>query len=193
MAREIMTELSESGSNESLPPDSIEPTSIDSDSDTALLPYARGIAASEVSKAVFSRFLPTSLASLAAVLGVLGVLGSPPLLEVVGVILGSCALMSAGYWVGLSALQRWLFPDAEVTGRRSLVAGVFSPIGLITVVMLGGGAGMLEGLGLMFVSGIVMALLMFFAWLSPTPDRLLDEKYLPAGAASEPCLESQSV
>ena len=63
-----------------------------------------------------------------------------------------------------------------------------SPILLFIVMTTGLSLGGLEAAGLLILIGMVMAGLMFFAWLTPTPDSVYEAETEPAddllGAAS---------
>ena len=78
--------------------------------------------------------------------------------------------MATGYWAGLEVMRRWLYPDAAVDGRRSVIAGFMSPVALFILWTFSTGLGAWETLILFGLIGFVMAVLMFFAWLTPTPD-----------------------
>jgi hypothetical protein len=170
-------ELSLAGSSSTSETDPLKPPS-----------YDRGVATSEVARATLTRFLPASLLSLGTVFVVINasLLGSRVvdiLLMVFGATLGAGVLLAGGYWTGLTLLRRWLYPDAEISGRRSIIAGLMSPLGLFISVVLGAGVRPAGAFLITFVVGLVMALAMFFAWLSPTPDLLStsDERYLEDG------------
>jgi membrane associated rhomboid family serine protease len=90
--------------------------------------------------------------------------------------------LAMGFGLGLLGLHRWLFPDSEVAGRRGLIAGLLSPVAML-------GAGLLTRiLGMVplpqpalvsFLVGIFMALVLFFPWLSPTPEEKRSDRYEP--------------
>ena len=158
---------------------------------TELMPYERGISLSRVLKGTATRFLPGSVIGMGALSALIppGGLSGIRLLEMV--LLHQVGPLALGFGLGLVGLHRWLYPDSEVQGRRSLVAGLLSPIAML-------GAGVFTAvLGLVplpqpgivsFLVGIVMALAMYFPWLSPTPEEKRPGKYerdqpgqLPAG------------
>ena len=62
--------------------------------------------------------------------------------------------------------------DAEIEGRRSFIAGIMSSVAASIVVAVGPSTPVL--LPVFFLLGLVMAVLMFFAWLTPTPERMPD-------------------
>jgi hypothetical protein len=83
--------------------------------------------------------------------------------------------LAIGFGLGLFGLHRWLFPDSEVTGRKSFIAGLLTPIAML-------GAAVLLQLQPAIASllvGIVMAVGMFFPWLSPTPEERRSSRYEP--------------
>ena len=83
--------------------------------------------------------------------------------------------LAIGFGLGLFGLHRWLYPDSEVTGRKSFIAGLLTPIAML-------GAGVLLQLQPAFLSllvGIAMAVGMFFPWLSPTPEEGRSNRFEP--------------
>jgi hypothetical protein len=158
---------------------------------TELMPYKRGVSLSKVLKGTIARFLPGSVIGMGALSALIppGGLSGLRLLELL--LLHQVGPLMIGFGLGLLGLHRWLYPDSEIQGRRSLVSGLLSPIAML-------GAGVFTGLlglvplpqpGLVsLVVGIVMALAMFFPWLSPTPEEKRPNQYekdqlsqLPAG------------
>lgn len=158
---------------------------------TELMPYERGISLSKVLKGTIGRFLPGSVIGMGALSALIppGGLGGLRLLELL--LLHQVGPLMIGFGLGLVGLHRWLYPDSEIQGRKSLVAGLLSPIAML-------GAGVFTGLlgivplpqpGLIsLLVGIVMALAMYFPWLSPTPEEKRPDQYekdqfgqLPAG------------
>ena len=90
-------------------------------------------------------------------------------------ILTSAGALTLGFGAGLVALRRWLYPDAKVNGRRSFIVGVIAPVVVFIIgAMLGTGYRMALWLGALFLASLSLAVLMFFAWLTPTPERMLD-------------------
>jgi hypothetical protein len=158
---------------------------------TELVPYKPGISFKEVVKGTIGRFLPGSVIGMGVLTAIIppGGLSGLRLFELL--LLHEVGPLVIGFGLGLLGLHRWLYPDSDVTGRRSFVAGILTPIAML-------GAGVLIGLlGLMprvqpglvsLIVGIVMALAMFFPWLSPTPEEKRSDRYesdgpeqLPAG------------
>jgi hypothetical protein len=148
------------------------------DETTDLVPYERGISLREVAKGTLARFLPGSFIGL----GVLQVLlplrvpyGPLALAELLLLEVGALVI---GFGLGLVGLHRWLYPDSEVAARKTFVAGLLSPMALII-------AGTLNRIlqvdfALVFLLvGVVMALGMYFPWLSPTPEGKRSDRYEP--------------
>lgn len=149
---------------------------------TGLIPYVQGIALSKVVKGTLTRFLPGSVIGMGALSAVIppGGFGGLRLLEFL--LVHQVGPLAIGFGLGLAGLHRVLYPDAEVAGRRGLVAGLLSP-----VAMLGAGV-FTQLLGIVplprpalvsFLVGIVMALVLFFPWLSPTPEEKRPDRYEP--------------
>ena len=140
---------------------------------TELMPYKRGVSLGKVLKGTIARFLPGSVIGMGALSLLIppGGLSGFRLLELL--LLHEVGPLMIGFGLGLFGLHRWLYPDSEVQGRRSLVSGILSPIAML-------GAGFFTGLlglsplpqpGLVsLVVGFVLALAMYFPWLSPTPE-----------------------
>jgi hypothetical protein len=139
-----------------------------------LRPYERGIESGEVVKATLGRFMPASLLSLlGSVIGMAVLSGSTIPSEIIFVPMMAVPLV-AGFGVGLEALRRFLYPDANLSGRRSVIAGILSPFAFFSVmVFLEQFGGAFLGLVAMVVIGVVLAVSMFFAWLTPTPADML--------------------
>ena len=147
---------------------------------TGLVPYERGISLREVTKGTLTRFLPGSVLGMGALSLIIppGGVGGLQLLELV--LLHQVGPLAIGFGLGLVGLHRWLFPDSEVSGRRGLLAGVLSPVAML-------GAGVLtQVLGMdalaqpalvSLLVGVTLALVMFFAWLSPTPEEKRPDRY----------------
>jgi hypothetical protein len=118
---------------------------------------------------VLKRFLPASAASLGGIGAGLSLFSSTfglPQLLVLGV---EVAGLTLGFGMGLAGLGRFLFPDANVDRRRSVVAGLCSPLYLGLVSLFTQGSGILEIAGWSALVGIGVATAMFFPWLSKTP------------------------
>ena len=139
----------------------------------SLLPYERGVSLGEVTKGALSRFLPGSLIGLGWLTTVaLDLSVSDQVLASTGGLLGLAGALTLGFGLGLAGLRRWLFPDAKVSGRKSFVAGLLSPVAAFIGATLSGGLSGLEIPFVMALVGALMALGMFFAWLSPTPEHM---------------------
>ena len=69
-------------------------------------------------------------------------------------------------------MRRWLYPDAKMTGYRSFVAGLFAP----SVWFIWGGLGLrvseVVAWSMFPLLGLVLAVVMFVAWLTPTPEEM---------------------
>ncbi len=154
---------------------------------TELVPYGRGISLREVVKGTLGRFLPGSVIGmgvLAAIIPPAG-LDLPRLLELL--LFHEVGPLVTGFGLGLLGLHRWLYPDSEVTGRRSIVAGFLTPIAMLGAGVLTGLLGMVpqpQPAAVSFLVGIAMALAMYFPWLSPTPEEKRSDRY----AADQPDL-----
>ena len=75
-------------------------------------------------------------------------------------------------------IRRWLYPDAQIDGRRSFIAGIMSPAAVFIVGVFAGPLfSGLQLLAMLFSVALVSAVLMFFAWLSPTPDDMRSPEY----------------
>jgi hypothetical protein len=154
-----------------------------------LVPYERGLSLSQVARGTLVRFLPGSAIGMGALSVIIppGGLGGLRLLELL--LVHQVGPLAVGFGLGLLGLHRWLFPDSEVDGRRGFVAGLLSPVAIL-------GAGVLtQLLGLVplpqpalvsFIVGVVMALGMFFPWLSPTPEEKRSGGYEPDPPAQLP-------
>ncbi len=89
-----------------------------------------------------------------------------------GIVLSIMALNTtsviAGYGAALAVMRRWLYPDAGVDGRRSVVAGLFSPLALgIASAFMQGAQRPTQALASV-LAGAAMALVLYFPWLQPT-------------------------
>jgi hypothetical protein len=131
---------------------------------------SRGIQREEAVRATLTRFLPSSILSLGIGFLLLEVpVGAETLEFIVGTLLLSGAT-TIGYGLGLEGLRRWLYENANVAGRRSVVAGLLSPLAVFIGAVLFQGLGTIGGGLLFLLVGIVMALVMFFPWLTPDAD-----------------------
>lgn len=130
----------------------------------------RGLADETVRRGVLKRFLPASVGSLAILGAGLSLLG-PNLGLLQAMILGLEAIsLTFGFALGLTGLKRLLYSDAAVDGRRSVVAGLCSPLylGLVSIFTQGHGLFGIAALSTLVGAGIALA--MFFPWLSRTPE-----------------------
>lgn len=132
--------------------------------------YERGIGLSSVVRGTLNRFLPASALSCGVLFWFIGLRPDLTLAEAMltlGMIIGPLAV---GFGMGLEGLRRWLYPDAEVDGRRSVIAGLMSPLVMFIVMTFGRGFSMVEAAALFTLIGMAVAMIMFFAWLTPTPE-----------------------
>jgi len=138
--------------------------------DSALVPYERGLPFSSVFIGTLGRFLPGSAGIISAV-GLLALIHDPSRWPILFGLVGlEVAGLTVGFGMGLEGLRRWLYPDAGVEGRRSIVAGLCSPLALAIVSVFSQGASLSDIAVFSTLAGTIMALLMYFAWLSPTPE-----------------------
>ena len=91
--------------------------------------------------------------------------------------------MTVGYGVALLAMRRWLFPDARPDSLRSFLAGVLAPFAVFVSLVAGLGFGYLPILSV--VMGMVCALGLFVAWLTPTPEAIRDHRFLSEAKPSD--------
>jgi hypothetical protein len=134
-----------------------------------LVPYERGLPFRDVLMGSLTRFLPGSVVGLSAILA-WG--GWPNFLANLPGYLALVAVATVGFGIGLEGLRRWLFPDAKIDGGRSFVAGLMvGPIWFSVIV-----ASLIPALqgpqawAFFPLIGMILAVLMFFAWLTPTPE-----------------------
>ena len=136
------------------------------------VPYVRGVPLASTLRAVLTRFLPGAATSVVA--GVTLTMGRLPEItfESVVVMGAAAGIMSLGYLAGLELLRRHLYPDAAVEGRRSFVAGLLAPFGAFITGVLGSPVLATTVVGFLFLPALVIAVVMFFAWLTPTPEEM---------------------
>ncbi len=149
-------------------PDSLVAPSdaLDMGPDSEIIPRKRGLPLKETLRGALSRFLPSSILSLSAVTAIIGSIF--PLGEfLLGVLIVS-GMLTLGFGAGLEGLRRWLYPDAGVDGRRSIVAGLMAPLALFIPLLFQGVSEFL-GMSVLFIVGVAMAVGMFFPWLTATP------------------------
>jgi hypothetical protein len=146
---------------------------------TELVPYKRGIPLSEVGKGTVARYLPGSVIGMGVLqifdLPVMG-LSFPAMVELF--LVHELGPLVIGFGLGLLALHRWLYPDSEVTGRKSFIAGFLSPMTLVLTSILARGL-QLDLALVSFLVGIIMALGMYLRWLRPTPEEKRSVHYEP--------------
>ena len=141
--------------------------------------YRPGFPLAASLKGALGRFFPGALVSFAAVVAFMG--GVPQggeFGEAVLMVLFGAAGMTAGFAAGLESLRRWLYPDAKIAGRKSFIAGLMAPVALFVVgALMAAPLGLPAILTLLFVVPLALSLLMFFAWLTPTPEPHRDQAY----------------
>lgn len=135
-----------------------------------LAPYARGVPAEVVARGLIGRFIPASVGIMSA-LALIPILTEP---RRAGIVLSLMTMETAcvivGYGATLSVMRRWLYPDADINGRRSVIAGLFSPLTLgIASLFLQGRGEMIAPASIL--AGAGMAVVLFFPWLQPTPGK----------------------
>lgn len=149
---------------------------------TELVPYKRGISLCKVAKGTLARFLPGSVIGIGALSAIIppGGLDGLRLLELL--LFHQVGPLAIGFGLGLTGLHRWLYPDSEVAGIRGFIAGLLSPVAVLgagALTMLLGIVPLPQPALLSFLVGIVMPLVMFFPWLSPTPEEIRPDRYEP--------------
>ena len=114
-----------------------------------------------------------------ATFGLMGLIPGPgEWLEALFMLVSGIGTLAVGFGGGLEVIRRWLFPDAQIDGRRSFVAGIMAPAAVfIAGVFLGPFSSGLALLGMLFSVAMVSAVLMFFAWLTPAPEDMRDPEY----------------
>lgn len=132
-----------------------------------LVPYRRGIPAVQILKGTVSRFLPGSVLGTGGLAVVFDLSARGGDLATVGVILALAGGMTLGYGLSLFGMRRWLFPDARPDTGRSFLAGVLAPLATFVALAVGIDFSLLPVVAV--VMGVLVALALFFAWLSPTP------------------------
>lgn len=150
------------------------------DGGTDLVPYEAGISLREVVKGTLTRFLPGSVIGMGVLAAIIPPLGLTKLRLLELLLLHEVGPLVLGFGLGLLGLHRWLYPDAEVTGRKSFVAGILTPIAMLGGGVLAGLVGFVSQIQpslLSFLVGFFMALAMFFPWLSPTPEEKRSDRY----------------
>ena len=142
--------------------------------------YRPGFPLAASLKGALGRFFPGALVSFAAVVAFMG--GVPQggeFGEAVLMVLFGAAGMTAGFAAGLESLRRWLYPDAKIAGRKSFIAGLMAPVAVFVVgALMSGPPGIPALMALLVLVPLALSLLMFFAWLTPTPEHLRDEEYV---------------
>ncbi len=138
--------------------------------------YERGLSLREVAKGALMRFLPASFVSMAGLAATMKLSVGSGLLAVTGS-LGFAAAMTVGFGAGLLVMRPWLYPDSDVSGRRSVVAGLLSPLALFISLVFSSGLSPIAAFGALFLVGFLLALGLFFAWLTPTPGEALADAY----------------
>ena len=135
----------------------------------AVVPYRRGVSLRSTLRGVFKRFLPATGLFYGGA-AILGMFFEPSawLIPAMGLV---AAGLTTGFGLGLEVLRRWLYPDARVDGRRSVVAGLLSPFALMAAAVLAfpDGMGPVKLTLVVVLTGVLLALAMFFPWLTPTP------------------------
>ena len=130
-------------------------------------PYARGVPAEVVARGLVSRFIPAS-AGIMTAMALITTISQPQRVGIVfSIMTMETACVIVGYGAALAVMRRWLYPDAGIAGRRSVIAGLFSPLALgIASAFLQGRRDMIVPASIL--AGAGMALVLFFPWLQPT-------------------------
>jgi len=144
--------------------------------DGQLVPYHRGIPASQILKGTLSRFLPGSVVGTTGLSLVLDLSARGGFLETVAVIAGLAGGMAVGFGIGLFGMRRWLFPDARPDRNRSFLAGLLAPLATFAGLALGLDFALLPVISVS--TSLVIAVVLFFAWLSPTPESIREPGFV---------------
>lgn len=147
--------------------------------ETGLVPYRRGVSLREIAKGALARFLPGSLITIGGLATIFDIRIVSDVLAAVGGFLGLAGALTVGFGLGLVGLRRWLYPDAKLSGRRSFLAGLMSPLALFIAAAAGRGWSVAQLPVLLVLVGVIMALGMFFAWLTPTPEAVRGDGFEP--------------
>jgi hypothetical protein len=104
--------------------------------------------------------------------------------QLIGGALAGAALATVGFVAAIALTRRWLRVDAEVAGRKSVVAGfvaagtaftilAFSPSFLVMKVSMFGVSSfyLVRTIAIPVVAGILATLAIYFPWLSRTPEQ----------------------
>jgi len=147
--------------------------------------YRRGLGMRSVVRGTLLRFLPGSLLSSTAVFVYLNGFAPPSLAETATLAVGFGLGLSAGFGVALGALRKRLYPDADVDGYRSLIAGLLAPLAVLMVTGFVGGIGLSSLPWVLGIGGVASAATFFFPWLTPTPRSMLDPRYVSPATEDE--------
>lgn len=142
--------------------------------------YRRGLRWPTIVRGALTRFLPGSIASSLGLFAFLNA-GTPAAwIETAGVAFAAAAALTVGFGAALTMLKQRLYPDADVGGRRSLLAGLLAPLAIFMVMGVVGGVDLASLPWVFGAGGLAAALAIFFPWLTPTPESMLAERYLPS-------------
>ena len=161
--------------------------------ETGLVPYRRGVSLREVAKGALARFLPGSLITIGGLAAVFDIRIASDLFTAVGGLLGLVGALTVGFGLGLVGLRRWLYPDAKLSGPRSFLAGLMSPLALFIAATTGRGWSVTQLPVLLVLVGVIMALGMFFAWLTPTPESMRGDRFEPDSVDPLPELGGRAI
>src|SRR5688572_21777761 len=107
----------------------------------------RGVSLRTVWKGVLQRFLP-SAALMTGVYAAFEISAAPdrwitPTLFFASALIG----LTAGFGLGLEMLRRWLYEDAGIAHRRSVIAGLMAPVAFFIIAVLDpSGTGFVDGI-----------------------------------------------
>lgn len=148
-----------------------------------VVPYRRGLAIGPILKGVVARFLPGSLTGTGALALIFDLSAQGGAVATAGIIAGLGAAMTAGYGIALLGMRRWLFPDARPDSLRSFLAGVLAPFAIFVALVADLGFDYLPILSV--VIGMLCALGLFLAWLTPTPEEVRDHRFLGESTSAD--------
>ena len=84
-------------------------------------------------------------------------------------LVGFAGISGAGYGLALGLVRSHLRPDAQVGGRRDLIAGILAIVLTLAGSAVTQGASPILQFSIILLSGILSAVLMYFPWFQRQP------------------------